>query len=83
MPYHDRQMAVLRREQRLDRLDGLVAEDELLHPLPAGTFSGERGSTREASCSAPSPSDLPLAFAAAQLCGSGRKTGGRITHVLT
>ena len=38
MPYHDRQMAVLRREQRLDWLDGLVAEDELLHPLPAGSF---------------------------------------------
>ena len=37
-PYHDRQMAVLRRGQRLDWLDGLVAEDELLRPLPAGSF---------------------------------------------
>ena len=31
-------MAVLRRGQRLDWLDGLVAEDELLRPLPAGSF---------------------------------------------
>ncbi len=37
-PYHDRQVAVLRREQRLDWLDSLVAEDELLHPLSAGSF---------------------------------------------
>ena len=37
-PYHDRQMAVLRREQRLDWLDSLVGEDELLRPLPAGSF---------------------------------------------
>jgi putative SOS response-associated peptidase YedK len=37
-PYHDRQMAVLRREQRLDWLDSLVAEDALLRPLPRGSF---------------------------------------------
>ena len=37
-PYQDRQMAVLRRGQRLDWLDELVAEDELLRPLPAGSF---------------------------------------------
>ena len=37
-PYHDRQMAVLRRGQRLDWLDGLMSEDELLRPLPAGSF---------------------------------------------
>jgi putative SOS response-associated peptidase YedK len=37
--YHDRQMAVLRRDQRLDWLDGLVGEDALLRPLPAGSFS--------------------------------------------
>ncbi len=36
-PYHDRQMAVVRREQRLGWLDGHVAEGELLHPLPAGS----------------------------------------------
>jgi putative SOS response-associated peptidase YedK len=36
--YHDRQMAVLRREQRLDWLDTLVAEDELLRPPSAGSF---------------------------------------------
>jgi putative SOS response-associated peptidase YedK len=36
--YHDRQMAVLRRERRLDWLDSLGAEDELLRPLPAGSF---------------------------------------------
>ena len=37
-PYHDRQMMVLRREQRLDWLDGLVAENALLRPLPRGSF---------------------------------------------
>ena len=37
--YHDRQMAVLRRDQRLDWLDSLVGEDALLRPLPAGSFS--------------------------------------------
>lgn len=37
-PYHDRQMAVLGREQRLDWLDSLIAEDELLRPLPKGSF---------------------------------------------
>jgi putative SOS response-associated peptidase YedK len=37
-PYHDRQMAVLRRAQRLDWLDATIAEDELLLPLPAGCF---------------------------------------------
>lgn len=37
-PYHDRQMAVLTRDQRMDWLDGLVPEDEILRPLPAGTF---------------------------------------------
>jgi putative SOS response-associated peptidase YedK len=36
--YHDRQTAVLRREQRLDWLDSQVAEDELLRPLPAESF---------------------------------------------
>ncbi|HEY4044758.1 MAG TPA: SOS response-associated peptidase family protein, partial [Rhodopila sp.] len=36
--YHDRQMAVLRRGQCLDWLDGAVAENELLRPLPAGSF---------------------------------------------
>jgi putative SOS response-associated peptidase YedK len=35
-PYHDRQMAVLRRAQRLDWLDATIADDELLLPLPAG-----------------------------------------------
>lgn len=37
-PYHDRQMAVLTRDQRMDWLDGLVPDDEILQPLPAGTF---------------------------------------------
>jgi putative SOS response-associated peptidase YedK len=37
-PYHDRQMAVLKRAQRLDWLDATVAEDELLLPRPAGSF---------------------------------------------
>jgi putative SOS response-associated peptidase YedK len=38
VPYHDRQMAVLTRDQRMDWLDGLVPEEEILQPLPAGTF---------------------------------------------
>jgi len=38
-PYHDRQMAVLRREQRMDWLDMTCAEDALLRPLPAGSFT--------------------------------------------
>ena len=66
MPYHVRQMAVLRREQRLDWLDGLVAEDELLHPLPAGSFR-VREDRRAKPLQRALPSDLPLAFAAAQL----------------
>lgn len=37
-PFHDRQMAVLRREQRLVWLDLRIPEDELLSPLPAGSF---------------------------------------------
>ncbi|MEZ2129650.1 MULTISPECIES: SOS response-associated peptidase family protein [unclassified Sinorhizobium] len=37
-PFHDRQMAVLTRDQRMAWLDGLVAEDEILRPLPPGTF---------------------------------------------
>lgn len=37
-PYHDRQMAVLTRDQRMDWLDRLVPEDEILRPLPVGTF---------------------------------------------
>jgi putative SOS response-associated peptidase YedK len=37
-PYHDRQMAVLTRDQRMDWLDGLVSEDKLLRPLHTGTF---------------------------------------------
>jgi putative SOS response-associated peptidase YedK len=36
--YHDRQMAVLRREQRLNWLNSQVAEVELLRSLPAGSF---------------------------------------------
>lgn len=36
--YHDRQMAVLARDQRMGWLDGLMPEDEILQPLPAGTF---------------------------------------------
>lgn len=36
--YHDRQMAVLRREQRMTWLDSTCPEEELLRPLPAGSF---------------------------------------------
>lgn len=38
-PFHDRQMAVLRRDQRMAWLDrACLEEEELLRPLPAGTF---------------------------------------------
>lgn len=43
-PLHDRQMAVLTRDQRLAWLDGLVPEDKILRPLPAGTFRVTRRS---------------------------------------
>ncbi|MCG5487602.1 MAG: SOS response-associated peptidase [Sinorhizobium meliloti] len=43
-PFHDRQMAVLTRDQRLAWLDGVVPEDEILRPLPAGTFRVKRHS---------------------------------------
>ncbi|ANL38269.1 MULTISPECIES: SOS response-associated peptidase family protein [Rhizobium] len=41
-PIHDRQMAVLARDQRMAWLDGLVHEEEILRPLPAGTFRVKR-----------------------------------------
>jgi putative SOS response-associated peptidase YedK len=41
-PFHDRQMAVLTRDQRMAWLDGLVPDDEILRPLPAGTFGVKR-----------------------------------------
>ncbi|ASQ06623.1 SOS response-associated peptidase [Sinorhizobium meliloti] len=44
-PFHDRQMVVLRREQRMARFDGLVPEGEILRRLPAGTFRVTRHST--------------------------------------
>lgn len=37
-PCHDRQMAVLRRDQRLDWLERSCPEEDLLRPLPAGSF---------------------------------------------
>ena len=37
-PYHDRQMAVLLREQRMAWLDLTISEDDLLQPMPAGAF---------------------------------------------
>lgn len=37
-PYHDRQMAVLLRDQRMAWLDLTIPEDELLQPLPAESF---------------------------------------------
>ncbi|OCJ08692.1 MULTISPECIES: SOS response-associated peptidase [unclassified Rhizobium] len=44
-PLHDRQMAVLSRDQRMAWLDALVPEDEILRPPPAGTFRVRRHST--------------------------------------
>ena len=37
-PFHDRQMAVIRREHRMAWLDRTPTEDQLLRPLPAGSF---------------------------------------------
>jgi putative SOS response-associated peptidase YedK len=37
-PYHDRQMAVLRRDQRLAWIDHAVPEEVLLRPQPANSF---------------------------------------------
>ncbi len=41
-PYHDRQMAVLQRDQRMAWLDLMRPEEELLRPLPAGSFCVSR-----------------------------------------
>jgi len=41
-PYMERQMAVLRRDLRLDWLDATVPVGELLRPPPAGTFRVRR-----------------------------------------
>ncbi|WP_192357316.1 SOS response-associated peptidase family protein [Mesorhizobium mediterraneum] len=46
-PYQERQMVVLRREQRTQWLDLSHPEPELLRPLPAGTFRIERLSATE------------------------------------
>jgi putative SOS response-associated peptidase YedK len=40
-PYHDRQMAVLKREDRMAWLDGIDNEEELLKPLPANSLHAE------------------------------------------
>lgn len=47
-PYQERQMAVLRRRQRMDWLDLSRLEHELLQPLPVGAFRIERAITRQA-----------------------------------
>jgi len=41
-PYHDRQMAVLGRDQRMAWLDLTSPEEELLRPPPAGSFRVSR-----------------------------------------
>nr|WP_302795364.1 SOS response-associated peptidase [Shinella daejeonensis] len=41
-PYHDRQMVVLRREERMAWLDLTRPEPDLLRALPKGTFRVER-----------------------------------------
>lgn len=43
-PFHDRQMAVIRREQRMAWLDRTQREEKLLRPLPVGTFKLTRTS---------------------------------------
>lgn len=47
-PSQDRQMAVLKRRQRIDWLDLSRPERELLQPLPIGAFRIERAVTRQA-----------------------------------
>jgi putative SOS response-associated peptidase YedK len=47
-PYQDRQMAVLRRLQRMEWLDLSRSEHELLQPSPIGTFRVERAIARQA-----------------------------------
>ena len=46
-PYRDRQMAILRRRQRMDWLDLSRPEHELLKPLPIGAFRIERAIARQ------------------------------------
>lgn len=46
-PFQARQMAVLRRRQRMDWLDLSRPEHELLQPLPVGAFRIERTITRQ------------------------------------
>ena len=41
-PCHDRQLAVIPRSTRMAWLDHAVPEEELLRPLPAGTFRRDR-----------------------------------------
>lgn len=41
-PYHDRQMAVLIRDQRMAWLDHACPEEELLRPRPPGAFTVSR-----------------------------------------
>jgi putative SOS response-associated peptidase YedK len=41
-PFHDRQMAVIRRSDRLSWLDSERPEGEVLTPLPAGSFRVEQ-----------------------------------------
>lgn len=41
-PYHDRQMTVLRRDQRMAWLDLTCPEEELLRPLPPGSYRVSR-----------------------------------------
>jgi putative SOS response-associated peptidase YedK len=41
-PYHDRQMAVLKRDRRMEWLDRICPEEKLLRPLPSGTFAVSR-----------------------------------------
>lgn len=46
-PYQDRQMAVLRRRERMDWLDLSRPEHELLQPLPMRAFRIERAIARQ------------------------------------
>ena len=80
-PFHDRQMAVLTRDQRMAWLDGLVPEEEILRPLPAGAFRVKRhaGASISSRCwrsKAQAATAAPLKRRAAPAATARRRAGG-------
>jgi putative SOS response-associated peptidase YedK len=54
--YHDRQMAVIRRADRVLRLEHAVPEEELLQPLPGGALEAMHPIARRGQANLTSPS---------------------------